>query len=297
MESKAYSGLARKPGPQDIAYRAGKFSSLASMAAGAAALGSPAAASTVQITLVDNFFSSNADSLDADLTGNMAIDLPGLNGNFTSRVLSTNTYLGFTSKQRYYGVAVISTSFRRIGAAAFQKSTFNGVPGSANGYRATVGTMYSKGPGLLDRQDLIPVPFTDSRINNGAETNGLLEVRAFNSSKTEHTVQLLRLVFDDASTAEPSGVVAGGTKPEFASVEDPTDDLVDAFVNSTSEAEKRAIVAKLKKLKNGIKKLKKKLRGASGSKRIIILKKIKKLKKVEKKYKGAHTGLGGGQRG
>ena len=61
-----------------------------------------------------------------------------------------------------------------------------------------------------DRSVLIPLKFTDAKINNGAQTNGLLEVRAFSTSKTLHTVQLVRLVFDDASTAQPPTGGPGG---------------------------------------------------------------------------------------
>jgi hypothetical protein len=52
--------------------------------------------------------------------------------------------------------------------------------------------------------ELLPLRFRDQRINGGSGTNGWLEVTAFNNSETSHTVQLTRLIFDNASTNVPN---------------------------------------------------------------------------------------------
>lgn len=254
------------------------ISSLATLASASAALATPAAAATVQITLVDNLFSSSSDSLDGDLTDDSVADFPSITGNH---------FVHVASKSRSYKVNVnLSPSFW-VGSAGYASADFEGFPAFKE-YRATVGFSTSKGPGLQDLQEFIPVSFTDSRINDGNPTQGLLEVRAFNTSKTEHTIQLVRLVFDNASTAEPSGVVAGDTKPEF----DPVDVLVDTFANAATEAEKRAALAKLKKLKNGIKKLKKKLKMATRADKIKIKKKLKRAKKKYSTFQGQVAAIG-----
>jgi hypothetical protein len=42
-----------------------------------------------------------------------------------------------------------------------------------------------------------------------------LEVHAFNESKTSHTVQLTRLIFDDESTTRPAFTSFPGVRPEW----------------------------------------------------------------------------------
>ncbi len=270
------------------------ISSFATLASAAAALAPPAAAATVQITLADNLFSSSSDNLNGDLTGDTDSDFPFITGTPVSQVRAQAT--PFTTMSRVYKVRVeLSPSFW-IGSAGYFFKKTNGVPQSGNGYRATIGFSTARGPGLQDLRELLPVSFTDSRVNGGSPTGGLLEVRAFNTSKTEHTIQLLRLVFDDADTSEPSGVLVGDTKPEFVvggdPPDEPTDDLVDTFVNAATEAEKRAAFAKLKKLKNGIKKLKKKLKMATRAEKIKIKKKLKKAKKNYSKYQRRVAAIG-----
>jgi hypothetical protein len=69
---------------------------------------------------------------------------------------------------------------------------------------------------------LNPITFSDARINGGATTSGWLEVNAFNTSTTDHTVQLTRLIFDDASTTRPVFAEIPGTQTEWAAVPEPS---------------------------------------------------------------------------
>lgn len=253
--------------------------SLATLASASAALTTPATASVVQITLTNNLFSTSSDSLNGDLTGDTNSDFPFITGTPSTRVRSHAT-TAVTTKSRYYNVRVNLSPSQWVGSAGYAYNKNNGVLGSQNGYRAAIGFSVSRNSSPRDIHEFTSVSFTDSRINDGNPTRGLLEIRAFNTSKTEHTVQLLRLIFDNADTREPSGVVAGVPELEFVPGNDATDDLVDAFIDSTSIAEKRAIHAKLKKLENGIKKLKKKLRRASGVQRFKIKKTLKKKTKI-----------------
>jgi hypothetical protein len=62
----------------------------------------------------------------------------------------------------------------------------------------------------LSASYLNPITFTDQRINGGSPTGAWLQVNAFNTSATSHTVELSRLIFDDEST----------TRPGFGSVPD-----------------------------------------------------------------------------
>ena len=50
---------------------------------------------------------------------------------------------------------------------------------------------------------LNPITFTDSRINGGLATDAWLQVNAFNTSATNQTLALTRLIYDDASTTLP----------------------------------------------------------------------------------------------
>src|SRR5690606_1758897 len=107
---------------------------------------------------------------------------------------------------------------RLLGSAAFGTWGTGSTPFSntqnAGYYNWARGNEYGTG-NKAGQSGLVPVTFTDARINGGQPTHGLLEVRAFSTSQTEHTVRLVRLVFDDASTAAPAGIVAGGSNREF----------------------------------------------------------------------------------
>ena len=131
-------------------------------------------------------------------------------------------------------------------------------------YAATTGT------GLRSLNGLVPITFSDSRINSGANTSGFLDVRAFNQSSFIQVVQIVRLVFNDASPNLPGGVVAGGNNPDWVPPTTPTDpnaalraslsNKIKKLKKKQKASKKKGKVAKAKKLKKKIKKLSKRLR-------------------------------------
>jgi hypothetical protein len=151
-------------------------------------------AATVQITLTGNKISSTGgNQLVADLTGDGVADVvfssesPG-----TARVFALVNG-GYVLARRWtLGYAV------RAGFA-----------GGGIGEDFLVGTQ------LLDASYLNLVTFTDTRINGGAPMYGYLQVNAFNTSATDHTVELSRLIFDDASTTLPVFTEIPGVQTEW----------------------------------------------------------------------------------
>jgi hypothetical protein len=65
---------------------------------------------------------------------------------------------------------------------------------------------------------LNPITFTDQRINGGAPTGGWLQVNAYNTSATSHTVELGRLIFDDESTTRPGFSAVPGAQTAWSAV-------------------------------------------------------------------------------
>jgi hypothetical protein len=247
-----------------------------SLLAGTSLAASSAFAGVVQIDLLDNFFTngSGGNQLDQDLTGDGIDDLANLAGAVVPNNVPNTTFGG-----NYNSLKVqVASGSNVLGLALFKQGITGGVPfkqfiagnaflGSsfgqprfkfANINSATVNEF----PALQEHTGLIPITFTDSRINRGAVTNALVEVRSFNVSSTEHTVELVRLVFDDASTVQPTGVTRGGTNNDWI---DPTP----------------ARLAKIAALQKEIAGLKKKLKAfkkaGSKSKVASTTKKIKKL--------------------
>ena len=157
---------------------------------GAMALAATAAstqAAIVQITLSGNKISSTGgNQLVSDLTGDLVadvvfggwvaandvvgIDIPSLGGQ-----ASAGTGNGFIRGDAQFGVG--------------------GAVSDINFFGNVVATSY-----------LNPITFTDHRINNNTPTAGWLQVNAFNTSATDHTVEFSRLIFDNASTTAPIGV-------------------------------------------------------------------------------------------
>lgn len=96
-----------------------------------------------------------------------------------------------------------------------------------------------------------------------------VHIRAFNTSPTNHTIQLLRSIFDPRDPLALAGSpIAGATYPEFV----PTDAENARLV----VAKKAKLNRKIKKLDKKIKKLKKDGNSVKASK---LNKKLKKLKK------------------
>jgi len=197
-----------------------RWMALTGAAAGSAAATSAALGGVVQITQVGNEVTSTADNLRADLTGDGIDDLPELQaiyGPVTFTWATSNTWFYRNIAYAFFSPATGGPyAFQSLGDARYFIRGFGTTPFSNTtswGFRNWVGGHFNYGS--TDSSGLVPVRFSDARINSGQPTNGLLEVRAFSTSPSSHTVRLVRLVFDDASTAAPTGVVPGGTNPEF----------------------------------------------------------------------------------
>jgi hypothetical protein len=167
---------------------------------GTAAVGSAAAA--------------QAEIVQIDLVGNQAsVDGP----NFVNNTYADFTGDGvdeFTSSSFYFGTRVEGTFGLRgnIGGnnvGALARSTTSSTTSStftSTTFLAYVGSNTSTSVGSpRSARGFIPVSFTDARINGGARTNALVEVRAANLDFDSHVVEIVRLVFDDANPAGPSG--------------------------------------------------------------------------------------------
>ena len=155
-------------------------------------------AATVQITLTGNMISTNGGiQLLGDLTGDGTADVVFAN----PLIRLPSTAGGYADGVR---VTILGAIVRASpGSRYYLRAQF------ANGGVGIEGTVYAYVPGSINY--LNPITFTDARINGGATTNGYLQVNAFNTSRSNHTVALTRLVFDDASTIAPTGLSTGTT--------------------------------------------------------------------------------------
>jgi hypothetical protein len=165
-------------------------------------------AATVQITLTGNKISSTSaggNTLNADLTGDGFNDLT-INGSYgpsKARVVVNNNY-----------------SFEAAGAVFFwARAGFRTYYAVLNG---VVGVATASGYSPKSAVALNPIAFTDTGINGGAVTNAWLEVHAFNTSATGHTVQFTRLIFDDASVTRPAFSSIPGVQPAWTAVPEPS---------------------------------------------------------------------------
>jgi hypothetical protein len=163
---------------------------------GTAAVGSSAAAQAeiVQIDLVGNQASVDG----ANFVNNTYADLTG------------DGVDEFTSSSFFFGTRVkgdfgVQGNIGRNYVSAFARSTTSTTFTSTT-YFVRVGSNSSTtGGSPRSARTFIPVSFTDARINGGARTDALLEVRAANLDFDSHTIEIVRLVFDDANPAGPSG--------------------------------------------------------------------------------------------
>lgn len=199
--------------------------------AGASIATSGALAGTVQIDLLNNSYTNGTggNQLDLDLTGDGVDDFAGLTGE-TVPITLAGSNLNYNGTR----VRVFSGSVN-FGLAQFKAGVFGGAPfkqflagkalgatsfgGPAAEFASINSATVNQFPALQEYFALIPVTFTDLRINRGAPTNGYVETRSYNVSSTEHAVELIRLVFDDTSTVLPTGVVKEGTNNAWV---DPT---------------------------------------------------------------------------
>lgn len=217
----------------------------------------PLHAKTVQISQADNFAQLTGgtltNNLDADFTGDGIADGEGLAASKVS------------GDDLRFEVSLSVDNFNQIRIG----SHFIGVGGGQ-----ILSFFISKPPTQFDdgnpqvKTFLLPIKFADSRINQGAETNAHLEVRASHQSANQFTVEIIRLVFDDASTARPAGVTPGGTNPAWTEATPPTP------IATSNQATKR----KIKKLKRQLKRAKKK-------------KNRKKIKKIKRKIRALRRRL------
>ena len=165
-------------------------------------------AATVQITLTGNKISSTGgNQLNADLTGDNVNELVISSAGFRSDAVGVSAAAA--------GGAPGGFAFASYGIDAYYA-------GAAFGYSGGVGVSYAIGNVVQFISFLNPITFSDSRINGGAPTEGWLQVNAFNTSIADNTVELSRLIFDDASTTRPAFTEIPGEQTEFSAVPEPS---------------------------------------------------------------------------
>jgi hypothetical protein len=163
-------------------------------------------AATVQITLTGNKISSTGgDQLNADLTRDGVPDI-----------------IVYASRTSTSGVSAWVQDLGGAGGgfvSAYYTDTTFGVDAR---FLAGVGSEGGSGPAPRSASYLNPVTFSDPGINNGAPTGGWLQVNAFNTNTTSHTVELSRLIFDTESTTRPSFTSIPGAQTEWGAVPEPS---------------------------------------------------------------------------
>lgn len=209
-----------------------------------------AQAEIVQIDLGHVYSTLTApNNLIRDLTGDGSDDLAMWN----LQTISNTGFRGVSTNFSVKGLRLVGSYYGS--QAAFAKWTFTSTTSSGSTsryYRALVRNKDiiagggAQGPNPFDREGLIQIRFTDSRINGGAETNGYLHVRAQNFSTTEHEIELIRLIFDDASTDYPITANAGTSYPPANLSES---DLGEAALLSNLRDELTRLQKKLRKTK------------------------------------------------
>jgi len=156
----------------------------------------------VQITLTGNKISTTGNQLVADLTGDNVDDLRFIRP-FINTVIA--------------GVYILENGQERGGGYVYGYFGYQGrfavhavfVPGGA-GTARVADALTPQSISYLNA-----IRFTDSRINGGQQTTGWLQVNAFNTSSSNHTVELSRLIFDDASTTPPGFASIPGAQTEW----------------------------------------------------------------------------------
>jgi hypothetical protein len=167
-------------------------------------------AATVQITLTGNKISSTGNQLNADLTGDGVADIVLGSASFNSD--SVFAELG----QLGGGGGFVSAYIHDSTFGARARFVTGGVGESGQ----------PTGQGHQSISYLNPVTFSDPGINGGSPTSGWLQVNAFNSSASSHTVELSRLIFDTESTTRPGFTSIPGVQTEWvAAVPEPGSNL------------------------------------------------------------------------
>jgi hypothetical protein len=155
-------------------------------AVGALAIAGASAASgaTVQITFANNVMSTSAGLtlFEADLSGDGAADVRGLS--------SDGTFVELNSLD---SVRIASAMLINNGTNAIHN--LMGVGGGGSGL--------SRG--------LVGFNFSDNGMNGGLVTAGWLDVSASATTASGASIQIHRLIFDDASTTAPTGLTSAST--------------------------------------------------------------------------------------
>lgn len=229
----------------------------AGSAAAVTALTPMADARTVQISLGTGATSIlgglASNTIQADLTGDGKADLKGVDIDVQYETVGVGPS-SFISRLRFY------TSSRFLAAVQYRDPVPTSLPYSYRVYiNGTGGTTHSGFTNRLDLSDLVLVTFHDKRINGGKPTDGFLEINGENLNNSSQSIQLVRLIFDDASTARPSGVAPGGTDAEWV---DPTPRLRSKLKRQIRATKKKLRNARRAGKKAAVRRLKKRLRMA-----------------------------------
>lgn len=229
----------------------------AAAAAGVTALTTTADARTVQISLGTGATSIlgglASNTIQADLTGDGKADLKGVNVDVQYETVGIGPS-SFISRLRFY------TSNRFIAGVQYRDPIPTALPYSYRVYiNGTAGTTHSGFTNRLDISDLVLVTFQDKRINGGKPTEGYLEVNGENLNNSSQSIELVRLIFDDASTARPSGIAPGGTNSEWV---DPTPRERRKLKKQIRSTKKKIRIARLAGKTAAVRRLKKQLRKA-----------------------------------
>ena len=221
-------------------------------------------AETVQITLSNLFVFNDSGDPNAVLISTQSDDLTG-DGvgdvDFLLPLIGEAASEGLVAVIAEFSDPVVAGTLaykRNIGIASYEASISR--------YRVRIGNPYYPGSSIdttsltpLDISALLKITFTDARINGGQETEAFLQVRAFNTSKTRHRVELVRLIFDNASPALPTATANDPAYPEaFPSAD--TAQLRSSLNKKIKREQKKLRKAKKSGNKKQIKKVKKKIR-------------------------------------
>jgi hypothetical protein len=147
---------------------------------------SGAHAAIVQITLSGNKISSTeGNQLNSDLTGDNTQDLL-----FSTFIISEGVYLIIPG----LGSAKAWVNWGNIGYVAMVRGDQDILLGGGTSYM---------GRNLKSITGMLPITFSDTRINRGGTTEAWVELKAYNSGTFSHTAEFSRLIFNDASMTLP----------------------------------------------------------------------------------------------
>ena len=159
----------------------------------------------MQITLTGNKISTTGNQLVADLTGDNVDDLQFGSGFSNAFIAGVDIINGQT-----WGGGYVFGMFSEYHGRFAVRARIGDVGGVGAGIAEVGAAVTPQSISYLNA-----IRFTDSRINGGQQTTGWLQVNAFNTSSSNHTVELSRLIFDDASTTRPGFASIPGAQTEW----------------------------------------------------------------------------------